>query len=71
MTFQYRDSALTACRVGISWRPWQPLPRTLALMQHEKKKLIVGYSGLCAPGPVSVAGLPLITATQVHSSHSQ
>ena len=36
-----------------------------------KKKLIIGYSGLCAPGPVSVAGLPLITATWVHSSHSQ
>ena len=49
---------------------WE-LPRTLALMQREKKNLIVGHSGLCAPGPVSVASLPWITATWVHSSHSQ
>ena len=33
MTFKYKDSALTACREGISW---PPLPRTLALMQREK-----------------------------------
>ena len=34
MTFKYKDSALTACREGISW---PPLPRTLALMPREKK----------------------------------
>ena len=35
----------------------QLLPRTLALMPHEKKTLY-GHSGLCAPGPVSAASLP-------------
>ena len=60
MMFQYRDSALSAYRVGIP-----RLPCTLALMKT--KKLIVGYIGLCAPGPVSVVDLPLITATWVHT----
>ena len=33
------------------------LPRTLTLMPHEKKSSY-GHSGLCAPGPVSIASLP-------------
>ena len=35
------------------------------------KKSSYAHSGLFAPGPVSIVSLPWITASRVHSSHSQ